>query len=215
MIGVISDHASRYTWFSQCLAALCFDGDAAMDATIEWRVGANRGSSRNSLAQACLDQDCEWLFMVDDDQVFQPDAIDRLLDRDQPVVSALIVQRAAPFLPTAYATFQECEFQPLDLNSVGHDNLVQVAGVGTGGLLVEADVFRKLEEPWFVYTENFGEDLYFSQRCFEAEIPMFVDTGCRMGHLLPAAVIPAWLGDRWGVGIQLADGTSTAIEMQH
>ena len=66
-----------------------------------------------------------------------------------------------------------------------------------------------------MYSEEFGEDLYFSKRCFEAEIPMFVDTGCRMGHLLPAAVIPAWLGSRWGVGIQLADGTSTAIEMQH
>jgi hypothetical protein len=44
---------------------------------------------------------------------------------------------------------------------------------------------------------------------------MFVDTGCHMGHLIPAAVMPAWFGDRWGVGIQLADGTSTAIELNH
>ncbi len=213
MIGVISDHAARYTWFSQSLNDLAYDYDVTR---VEWRVGANRGTSRDSLARACLeDVLCEWLFFVDDDQVFQPDALYRLLEHEQPVVSALIVQRAAPFLPTAYATFQECEFQPLDLNSVGHDNLVQVAGVGSGGLLVRREVFEKLEEPWFVYTENFGEDLYFSQRCLEAEIPMFVDTGCRMGHLIPAAVIPAWLGSRWGVGIQLADGTSTAIEMQH
>lgn len=214
LIGVISDHAARYTWFSQSLAALSYDADIT---TIEWRVGANRGTSRNALAQACLDQELDWLFMVDDDQVFQPDALTRLLSHEQPVVSALIVQRGAPFLPTAYATFQECEFQPLDMRSVGHDNLVQVAGVGSGGILVRAHVLGALNtgEPWFLYTEQFGEDLYFSQRCLEAEIPMFVDTGCRMGHLIPAAVVPAWLGDRWGTGIQLADGTSTAIELKY
>ncbi len=212
MIGVISDHASRYTWFHQCLAGLGYDCDVEH---IEWRVGANRGASRNSLAQACLDQNCDWILYLDDDQVFQPDVLGRLVEHHQPVVSALIMQRGAPFLPTAYATFQECEFQPLDITSVGHDNLVQVAGVGTGGLLVRSHVLRQLGEPWFVYSEEFGEDLYFSKRCLEAEIPMFVDTGCRMGHLIPAAVIPAWLGSRWGVGIQLADGTSTAIEMQH
>jgi hypothetical protein len=213
MIGVISDHAARYTWFSQCLSRLGYDTDVVR---IEWRVGANRGESRNSLVRACLErQTCDWLFFVDDDQVFQDDALHRLLDRDQPVVSALIMQRGAPFLPTAYATFQECEFQPLDLRSVGNHTLVRVAGVGSGGLLVRREVFEKLEDPWFVYTENFGEDLYFSQKCFEAEIPMFVDTGCHMGHLIPAAVMPAWFGDRWGVGIQLADGTSTAIELNH
>jgi hypothetical protein len=211
MIGVISDHAARYTWFSQSLAEM----DKPDNSVVEWRVGANRGESRNSLVRSCLARGYRWLFFVDDDQVFQPDVLNRLSKHKQPVVSALIMQRASPFLPTSYATFQECEFQPLDLNSVGHDNLVQVAGVGSGGLLVRREVFEQLEEPWFVYTENFGEDLFFSQRCFEAEVPMFVDTGCRMGHLIPAAVIPAWLGSRWGVGIQLADGTSTAIEMQH
>ena len=72
MIGVISDHAARYTWFSQCLA----DSPSRQDlTTIEWRVGANRGTSRDSLARACLDQGCDWLFIVDDDQVFQPDAL--------------------------------------------------------------------------------------------------------------------------------------------
>jgi hypothetical protein len=163
MIGVISDHAARYTWFSQCLSRLGYDTDVVR---IEWRVGANRGESRNSLVRACLErQTCDWLFFVDDDQVFQDDALHRLLDRDQPVVSALIMQRGAPFLPTAYATFQECEFQPLDLRSVGNHTLVRVAGVGSGGLLVRREVFEKLEDPWFVYTENFGEDLYFSQKC--------------------------------------------------
>jgi len=213
MIGIISDHSARYTWFQQSL-----EGLIRPEGTVtEWRVGSNRGVCREQLARACVDRDCDWLFFVDDDQVFQPDALCRMLAWEQPVVSALILQRGAPFLPTIYKTKQDDRFYPLDLQSVGDNQLVTCAGVGTGGLLIRGDVLRKLDDgrPWFVYDEKFGEDLYFSNRCNEAGIQMLVDTGCRMGHLIPAVVVASWFGDRWGVGIQLADGTATAIEMQH
>lgn len=213
MIGVISDHAARYTWFSQCLVDLTYEEDT----TVEWRVGANRGASRDALARACLDQGCEWLFMVDDDQVFGPETLIQLLRWNEPIVSALIFQRASPFLPTAYATHIDGKFSPLDLGATKEQGLVRCAGVGTGALLVRAPVLQQLDDgtPWFRYTEDYGEDLYFSNRCEQAGIPMFVDPACRVGHLMPAAVLPAWFGDRWGVGIQLADGTSTAIERPH
>lgn len=214
IIGVISDHAARYAWFSQCRDAL----DKPDGTVTEWRVGSNRGVCREQLARACLDQGKDWLFFIDDDQVFQPNALTRLLSHNEPVVSALILQRGAPFLPTVFASKNnEGRFYHLDLQSVGQDELVACIGIGTGGLLIRADVLRLLDDgrPWFVYSEEVGEDLYFSNRCREAGIQLLVDTGCRMGHLIPAAVIPAWLGDRWGVGIQLADGTTTAIEMQH
>jgi len=213
MIGVISDHAARYTWFSQSLHAVA----EQHDATVEWRIGANRGTNRDALARACLDQDCDWLFFVDDDQAFPADTIAKLLRHHLPVVSALIVQRAKPFLPTVYATQHHNEFQPLDLASVGSQSLVRCAGVGSGGLLVRSDVFRQLDDgrPWFLYTEAYGEDLYFSDRCHEAGIEMFVDTDCRVGHIIPAAVFPTWVEGRWVLGIQLADGTGTAIELNH
>lgn len=208
MIGVIADHAARYTWFSQSLEAL----DKPDGTVTEWRVGANRGASRNSLAQACLDQDCEWILFLDDDEAFPPNVLTRLLSHHQPVVSALIVQRGQPFLPTAYATFSfEGTFHPLDLSSV-EPGLVQCAGVGTGGLLIRSDVLRQLDgEPWFVYSEQFGEDLYFSHRCAKAGIRVLVDTDCRIGHIVPAAVFATFDGFGWETGIQLADGTRTLL----
>lgn len=147
LVGVISDYAGRYSWFSQCLADLV----RPEDTKIEWRMGANRGAMRNSLAQACLDQERDWILYIDDDQVFPTQTLMRLLAHNQPVVSALIVQRAAPFLPTAYAGRDEDgQYQTLDLRSVGSNNLVLVAATGTGGLLVRADVLRELGDPWFV-----------------------------------------------------------------
>lgn len=211
LIGVISDHAARYTWFSQCLASL----QKPEGARVEWRTGANRGFSRDSIVHTCLAEGADWVFFIDDDQVFQPDVLRRLLSWKAPVVSALIIQRGSPFLPTVYASKEDGKYSPLDLRSVPDNALVDVAGVGSGGLLVRREVFEKIDPPWFLYTENFGEDLYFSGKCQDAGIQLLVDTGCRIGHLIPASVIPAWFGDRWGVGIQLADGTTTAMEMKH
>lgn len=215
LIGIIADHAARYTWFNQCLAAL----EKPEGTIIEWRMGANRGALRNALAQACLDKECDWIFYVDDDQAFPVRTLTRLLAHNQPVVSALIVQRGAPFLPTAYAEKVDDKYLPLDLKSVGHNNLVRVAGTGTGGLLVRSEVLRELADgrPWFVYSELFGEDLYFANRLAEAGIPMLVDTGCRMGHIAPAAVFPSWnaVKSAWEAEFMYADGTSTYTTLDH
>jgi len=208
MIGVVADHAARYTWFNQSLAAL----EKPDNTTIEWRVGANRGASRNELARACVEQGRDWIFYVDDDQAFPPQTLNRLLSHGKPLVSALIVQRGKPFLPTAYATYADGVFHPLDLNSVGHDNLVRCAGVGSGGLLVRSEVFRDLPEPWFVYSEELGEDLYFSRLCMDRGIQRLVDTGCRIGHIIPTAIFATEdvMGD-WAVGVQLSEGTKTLL----
>jgi len=212
MVGVISDYAGRYSWFSQCLADLV----KPEGTKIEWRMGANRGAMRNALAQACLDQGRDWLLFIDDDQVFPTGTLMRLLAHEQPVVSALIVQRAAPFLPTAYAGRDAGgNYQTLDLRSVGSNNLVLVAATGTGGLLVRADVLRELGDPWFVYSEAFGEDLFFAQRLAEAGIPMLVDTGCRMGHVAPAAVFPVPSDDGWMAEFKYSDGTTIVTPMNH
>jgi GT2 family glycosyltransferase len=212
LIGVIADYSGRYTWFSQCLADL----EKPEGTKIEWRMGANRGAMRNALAQACLDQGRDWILYIDDDQAFPTGTLIRLLAHNQPVVSALIVQRAAPFLPTAYAERgEDGNYLTLDLRSVGHNNLVRVAATGTGGLLVRAEVLRELGSPWFVYSEDFGEDMFFANRLAEAGIPMILDTGCRMGHIAPAAVFPVWNGNAWEAEFKYSDGTSISMPMNH
>lgn len=214
-IGVITDYAARYVWFYQCLTGL----NVPPETTVRWSSGANRGAMRNALARECLDNGDDWIFFVDDDQAFPVETLIRLLAHGQPVVSALIFQRAAPFLPTAYATKEHNAYQPLDIRSVGNNNLVKVAGAGTGGLLIRSEVLRKLDDgtPWFVYTDEFGEDLYFCNRLAEAGIDILVDTACRMGHIAPSAVFPSWdkkagwtAQFKWGV-----DGTSTERPLEY
>lgn len=210
MVGVIGDFAGRYTWFSQCLADLRKpDG-----SQVKWRLGGNQALGRNLLVQDFLDGGHEWLFFVDDDQAFAANTLERLLSHGHPVVSALILQRADPFLPTAYAKERKGWFSNLDLSSVV-PGLVQVRACGTGSLLIHRDVFRKVREPWFVYNDKMGEDMHFSNRLHDAGIKILVDTGCPVGHISPSAVFPEWDGTQWLAVFRYSDGTEIRHPLQH
>lgn len=211
MVGVIGDYAGRYTWFSQCLADL----RKPEGSEIKWRMGGNQALGRNLLVEDFLQSDHQWLFFIDDDQAFGPSTLERLLSHDQPVVSALILQRGAPFLPTAYAAKADGEFFHLDLGASPFGTLAVVRGCGTGGLLIRRDVITSIPGPRFKYTDKIGEDLYFSDRLYEAGFEILVDTGCAIGHIAPAAVFPEWDGTRWVSVFRYADGTAIRQPLQH
>jgi hypothetical protein len=211
MIGVIGDFAGRYTWFSQCLADL----RKPEGSEVKWRMGGNQALGRNLLVKDFLASAHDWLFFIDDDQAFAPSTLERLLSHGYPVVSALILQRGAPFLPTAYAEKREDSFYNLDLRSVTNGGLVQVRGCGTGGLLLRRDVLNEVIPPWFVYNDKIGEDLYFSDRLHNAGFQILVDTGCSVGHIAPAAVFPEWDGAQWLAVFRYSDGTEIRQPLQH
>lgn len=66
---------------------------------------------------------------------------------------------------------------------------VRVAAVGSGLMLIDCDVFRKMKPPWFddVYRNDektkllLSQDAYFCRRCAECQIPIYVnfDSWCR------------------------------------
>lgn len=211
MVAIPRDYSGRYSWFDASINDL----DLPEGSSIKTFYGHRIGSVRNELVEAFLQGDWQYLFFVDDDEVIPADAVRRLLGHRCLVVSGLCLQRSKPFLPTAYVTMTNGKYQPLDLQSIGGDRLVPCAGLGTGALLVHRDVFLKIDPPWFKYSEELGEDLYFSRLCAKAGIAMYLDTGCRVGHIIPAAIVPAMHEGRWLMGLQLAEGTTTAIELEH
>ena len=56
--------------------------------------------ARNEVVRAFLQQDSEWLLMVDSDATLHPQTLLRLLSWNQPVVGALSFQRYGPCMPT-------------------------------------------------------------------------------------------------------------------
>ena len=154
--------------------------------------------ARNNIVRNFLEQDQEWLWMVDTDIAFMPDAIDRLMDEadpdECPVLSALYfvfagktqtpaVYRDSIDIPGTFDAFTE----------IPGNEVVEAGAVGAGCLLVHRSVFEKIkkdndgDECWFREMvrngRDVGEDISFCFRVRESGFPIHVHTGVRVGHM--------------------------------
>lgn len=214
-VGVIADAAARYTMFWQCLTTLRTPVNTAVDVM----VGSDRAVGRNKVVERSLERGSEWCFFVDDDHTFRPEILTWLLHHDKPIVGALYLQRTTPFLPIAMGTRGDAGWWPLDLEDAPEHGLVEVEGIGTGGLLIRSEVFHALRESdpsalFFRHTTEQSEDLHFCSRVRdELGWPIFVDMDSRLGHLGPAVVVPNFNEDigEWVAGLSF--GASCYVEL--
>ena len=156
---------------------------------------------RNQAVAEFLAGDGEWLWFVDTDMGFRPDALHALLasaDREaRPVVGALcygvveegpddmggMTTRVFPTrLGWAVAATVFTEWGgPMP------SGLVRVAGTGAACLLVHRSVFEAVQDRWFdPVTDGMGqlvgEDLSFCARLGRAGIPVYVDARVPTSH---------------------------------
>jgi hypothetical protein len=165
----------------------------------EWS-SANVSASRNNLTQRFLDEtDADWLWWIDADMGWDPDALDRLLEvadpETCPVVGGLCFGASGDLLfPTIYQWAEiDGQLTTVRIREYERDAVVQVAATGAAFLLVHRSVLEKVRErafskafPWFQETElggqPVGEDLTFCIRAGLMQAPVHVHTGVKVGH---------------------------------
>lgn len=210
-VGIIADSTGRYTMFTQALISL----HSPVNTAVDFRIGADRGRSRNSLVRASLERGSEWICFFDDDHTFPPTLLNQLLSHEEPIVASLYLQRSDPFLPIAYAEKRDSNYWPLDLSSLPAHGLAPVVGAGTGGMLIRSEVFHALPEPWFVHTTEQSEDLYFCDRAVEAGFPIYVDLDARLGHIAAINVFPSYEEDTgWAAGLSVSPAMRVLMPIQ-
>lgn len=208
-IGIIAQDQSRYSMFWMHLLHL----QRPVNTQLLMRLTSDRIIGRNSVAQEALETGSEWLLFLDDDQTFRPDILTKLLARDEPVVGALYLQRQRPFFPIAFTEKTEKEiYVPLRLSDHGPEDLVPVAGLGTGGMLIRSEVFRALDYPWFEHGKA-SEDLIFCDKAIAAGFPVYCDVGVRMGHYSMTSIHPHYdvENEQWVTGAKIADGQEVTL----
>ncbi len=192
-VGIIADTTARYTEFTECLTGLLTQ--MPVNTQVQFKVGSERGHSRDWLVQQSLARGSEWILFLDDDHSFPPHLLVQLLSHDQPIVASLYLLRQPPFWPIAYETKSEDGlYTALDLPPQ-RTGLVPIVAAGTGGMLIRSEVFYDIEPPWFLHTDEHSEDLYFCDRAIEAGFPIFVDLDARLGHITPVNVVPTYMPD--------------------
>jgi hypothetical protein len=126
-------------------------------------VGKEVGDARNEIVSKALaiGQDdptvrCSHVLFLDDDVLFHPDALLKLLSHQRPIVSGLYYSKCS--VPTPLVLHGEFEGTA---KSWTPGDLVECAGHGMGLTLIEADVFRRMQAECDLGVDPHGYPAWF------------------------------------------------------
>jgi len=149
---------------------------------------------RNDLVLKAMACDCTHIWMTDTDQVYPQDTLMRLLEHDVDIIAAKVHKRYPPYDPILFrGTIDNFDSVPDEEWSKDGGQTVEVDATGFGSVLINMEVFEKIERPWFNFDlYNFdspvGEDIGFYLKAREAGFRVFVDCSIKIGHLVRMVV---------------------------
>lgn len=146
----------------------------------------------------------DWLMFIDDDMVWQPDAVQKIVEareeHDLDMLGGLCFRRAEPYQPTLFMRERADGGAYNFLETWPADEIVEVDATGCAFLLIHKRVFEMIaggEMPpheyrvreggpppnFFRWEGTMGEDLRFCQDAKAAGARIWVHTGVEIGHV--------------------------------
>lgn len=218
LIGIISNEAARYAEFWACMMRLEVPAGSVKDVAI----GTDYVSNQNILAQRCLDDSFDYLWLMGDDHSFGPDLLEKMLVSaqafDLPILVPLCSARRAPFALVDYGRNPDQtgpDYLSVSLAEVPSEGIIELDAAGSAGMLIRRDVLATVPQPWFENSPR-SEDIVFCEKAVDAGFKIHADLSCRLGHILTAVVTPGHDGEKWVTGLvmgdlQLAIGTAEEL----
>jgi hypothetical protein len=147
-------------------------------------------NQRAELSLDAMQENCSHILFIDSDMRFPQDMIGRLLKHDLDIVATNCARRRMPTGPTAQL-YKENGDRELVWTMPESTGLQEVGSVGMGVMLIKANVFRALAEPWFETPWRMdkrgyiGEDVYFCQKAAAAGFKIWIDhdVSKEIGHI--------------------------------
>lgn len=153
---------------------------------------------RNIMASIASNTQATHLCLLDIDHIHPQDIVERLArhvkeDPGKRVICGFQYRRCPPYNPCVYV---ERDGDYYWLHERPEDELLEVEGVSAASILIDIDIFREIEPPWWGYTyteakRNIypGTDGWFSKIMREHEITMYCDTSVTSPHLDNTATV--------------------------
>lgn len=135
---------------------------------------------RNWLAAQSVKRECDYLMMVDDDMVFPPETASVLLSRKKDIISVPYHTKKFPV---------DIHVMTLTPTDDADKKFVEVSAVGTGIILINTEVFKKVPQPWFDIDKEpngfttMGEDFWFCRKARENGFKIFSEPIDGIGHI--------------------------------
>ena len=136
-------------------------------------------TQRERLAAMALEFGAEYMLWLDSDIVFPATTAVRLMNHNEDVVAANYVRRQLPAKGVAYESMENWQ-KPLGFDV--RDELVPVAGVGMGCMLMKTVIFLELSKPWFEFewtpssNDFLGEDMVLCRKIAATGRQVKIDT---------------------------------------
>ena len=173
--------------------AKCLLDLVAQNKYYDWHIlvpseGYTIAENRNYLAIQALNNKSDYLLMIDDDMVFEPDLLNRLLANQKEIIGVAYhprtdMQDKLKFLDETHFINLETTTDPK------YKTTFECHATGTGIILIKCEIFAMLTRPWFVFEYydtgqvKLGEDWYFCAKAKKAGFTIWTDPSLKVGHL--------------------------------
>jgi hypothetical protein len=209
-IALAASESSRYTSANATVANLERPHGSEVVPFISMSVPLNL----NAAAEAFLASSHEWLFLVNDDQLYNPGTLVRLLAHQRPVVTGLTTLRTYPFVPAIYGPRDVGTGRPQPIYlKPGMRGLVPIHYCGDHSLLVHRRVLEAMPAPrWATRTDVWNSpdavqhDVIFCDGVRAAGFEIVCDLDTPVGHLAVVPLVPQRdATGAWSTGLRLSN----------
>ncbi len=134
--------------------------------------------NRNYLVAQALQNDCDYLFMCDDDMVFPSRTLETLIGHDKDICGVYYHARRVPLAHTV-EMFDEAP----------QGDLYKVKALGGGIMLIKTKVLLNMPQPWFDTEEystgmaKVAEDNWFCYEAGKAGFEVWCDSSLDIKHV--------------------------------
>ena len=151
--------------------------------------------ARNDITELALTKpEWDWIWMVDDDMIFEPDVLTRAQTTinkypEVKILTGVYFEKRFPHTPQLYDIALEEEFKGkfwpvLDYRQrVGPGGLITVDSCGAGFLFIHREVIEIVKRPWFQFVDKLGEDFYFCRKAQTAGYKIYCNVDMQATHL--------------------------------
>lgn len=159
--------------------------------------------ARNAIVTAALQMDCQYLLMLDDDNVINwrednevsdsYEFLRKLLNHMKAdpkigVCGALYYHRGGEYLPVLMKEAKDGGFYYLRQDEIT-GGLQEVAVQGGGCMLIDMNVFSRIPSPWFEAEVEWGTDIQLSTKVRKEGYKVCCDTSIVLGHVMSTRTI--------------------------
>jgi len=166
------------------MAGCTLIADGILDMTLMILPGTYVDKARTQLAEEAIAWGATHILWLDDDMIFPPYTLHKLLAANADIVGANYPMRKSPVVPTAFTTVPSKTDDQQGVRcytTAESGGLQSVEAIGFGCVLMKTSVFAKVAHPGFLCHFNAGEgtwtgeDVYFCLRAREAGFLILVD----------------------------------------